>query len=104
MYIAYQCSLEKMKHLEPKSLKIIVGLLENTVFRRNELLQLVGLTNHTDNVRKYLEPLFKLKIIEYTIKDNPKSEFQRYMLTGFGRKIANLPKEGLENANEKINN
>lgn len=45
---------------------------------RNEVLDSIGYSNHTDNYKKYLKPLMDESLIELTIPDIPKSSNQKY--------------------------
>ena len=47
----------------------------------------IGITVHTKNVRRYIDPLEKAGLIEKTIPDKPSSPKQQYRLTEKGRKI-----------------
>lgn len=48
---------------------------------RSEVLDSVGYKNHTDNYKKYLEPLIKEHLIELTIPEYPRSSKQKYITT-----------------------
>ncbi len=54
---------------------------------RKDVLKAIGYSNHTDNYKKYLEPLIKESLIEMTIPDAPKSPKQQYKTTGKGKEL-----------------
>ena len=53
--------------------------------KRSELLKHLGLSNHNDNVKKYLEPLEAAGLLAKTLPDKPQSPKQKYSLTEKGR-------------------
>lgn len=56
--------------------------------KRKEILeQGLGMTNHTKNVRRYIDPLLKEGLLDRTIKDRPNSPLQQYVTTGKGREM-----------------
>ncbi|MFA5815752.1 MAG: RNA-binding domain-containing protein [Bacteroidales bacterium] len=54
---------------------------------RAEILNHIGLTNHTKNFDAFIKPLLDFKIIELTIPNKPNSRLQKYRLTQKGRKL-----------------
>lgn len=54
---------------------------------KEELLQEINISNQTKNVRRYIEPLEKIALIEKTIPDKPTSPNQKYRLTSKGREL-----------------
>ncbi|MDR1004507.1 MAG: putative DNA binding domain-containing protein [Prevotellaceae bacterium] len=70
---------------------IVLKVLEEHPMSRAELLGAVGLKGHTDNKRKYIDPLMEAGLIAFTIPGNPKARGQKYQLTEAGRqKLAAL--------------
>ena len=59
--------------LEPQARKYVLGS--------------IGYSNHTDNYKKYLDPLIKESLIEMTIPNAPKSPKQQYKTTKKGKKL-----------------
>lgn len=55
--------------------------------KRSDLLKHIGLSNHNDNVKKYIEPLESAELISKTLPDKPQSPKQRYILTERGKAI-----------------
>jgi predicted transcriptional regulator len=55
---------------------------------RKEILdEHLGLTNHTTNYKKYIEPLLDLNLLSKTIPNKSNSPFQKYLTTEKGRKL-----------------
>jgi len=92
------------KELEPKSLKLLsfCNSLKINAFSRKELLDQIQVTNQTINNEKFVKPLLDHKLIHYTIKDKPKSKYQKYMLTSKGKKLAQIIDEALSHANANL--
>ena len=65
--------------LNDKVLSILKVLEEPK--KRVEILEHIGLRNHSDNREKYLDPLVNLGWIEMTIPDKPTHKDQKYKLT-----------------------
>ncbi len=61
--------------------------------RKDILIEGLKLANHTDNVRRYIEPLLELGLLERTIKDRPSSPLQRYFRTEKGSSLLIVLKE-----------
>lgn len=59
---------------------------------RRILLENIGLTNHTKNKEKIIDPLLKVEWIAYTIPENPRNRNQRYKLTESGKRLLALIK------------
>src|SRR5258708_37058886 len=55
--------------------------------KRSELLKHLSLSNHNDNVKKYLEPLEAAGLLAKTLPDKPQSPKQKYSLTEKGRAL-----------------
>jgi predicted HTH transcriptional regulator len=56
---------------------------------RSEILDSVGYKNHTDNYKKYIEPLIQEHLIELTIPEYPRSSKQKYRTTLDGENLKN---------------
>jgi ATP-dependent DNA helicase RecG len=69
-------------NLNDKVLAILKLLTEAK--RRVEIFEYIGLTNHSFNREKYLDPLVKLGWIELTIPEKPTHQNQKYKLTKEG--------------------
>lgn len=54
---------------------------------KTSIFKELGITSQKKNSDKYLQPLIDRKMILPTIKDKPTSRYQKYAITGFGRKI-----------------
>ena len=57
---------------------------------RTEILTFIGLKNHTDNKRKYIDPIHVYGWIEFTIPGNPKDRNQKYKITESGKRLIKL--------------
>ncbi len=67
----------------------MVGKLSGKVsYSRKELLMSVGLANHTDNVKRHIEPLLAMGLLLLTDPDSPRSPRQSYTLTERGRRFS----------------
>lgn len=58
--------------------------------RRSEILENLGLSNHTRNRERYLDPLVKLGWIEMTIPEKPTHQDQKYKRTIQGELLHKL--------------
>jgi ATP-dependent DNA helicase RecG len=67
-------------------LRYINGVPKSSV----DILQHLKLSNHTANKNKYIDPLFNIGWIKYTIPENPKNRNQKYTLTETGCKVLKL--------------
>jgi len=62
--------------------------------KRKEILEdCLKLSNQTNNYTKNIAPLIEKGLIEFTIKDRPNSQFQRYIISPKGRVIRYLCEE-----------
>lgn len=61
--------------------------LAKTPQKRSELLDIIGLSNHTDNANRYIIPLVDAGLLTMTIKDKPNSPQQKYYITEKGKKL-----------------
>lgn len=60
---------------------------------RKDILISIGYKNHSDNYKKFMEPLVKQELIRYTIPNIPKSPNQKYIITDRGMKLLKILKE-----------
>ena len=58
--------------------------------KRVEILEHIGLRNHSDNREKYLDPLVNLGWIELTIPEKPTHKNQKYKRTVQGEILHKL--------------
>ncbi|MES2872646.1 MAG: hypothetical protein V4708_02920 [Bacteroidota bacterium] len=58
--------------------------------KRAELFTEIGLSNHSTNRRKYLDPLISLGWVEMEYPDKKTNPNQRYKITAAGNRILNL--------------
>jgi ATP-dependent DNA helicase RecG len=61
-----------------------------TPHKRKEVLSVIGVKNHTDARKRYIDPLIDLGWIELTIPEKPTHKEQKYRLTAEGRKLLSL--------------
>ena len=68
----------------------VLSIVAMRPFSSTDILEKIGLTKHTKNKTKYIDPLLEIGWIEYTIPENPKDRNQKYMLTESGRRLFKL--------------
>ncbi|WP_276499873.1 RNA-binding domain-containing protein [Pontibacter litorisediminis] len=84
--VSDQVEEELARELEPEHMKILSYALKPA--KRKDILEKgVGLANHTDNVRRYVNPLLEKGLLDQTIKDRPSSPLQQYITTEKGREL-----------------
>ncbi len=68
----------------------VIGLLSYASIPRSreELLTSLGITNHSYNYKRHIEPLIDRGWLAMTIPDKPRSRNQRYQLTPLGRRVS----------------
>jgi len=66
---------------------IILKKLKLNTHSKEELLNEIGLSSHTKNVRRYIDSLEELNLIEKTIPNKPTSPNQEYRLTVKGENL-----------------
>lgn len=72
----------------------MIGKLSGKVsYSRKELLMSVGLANHSDTVKRHIDPLLTMGILLLTDHDSPRSPRQSYTLTERGRRLAQYHSE-----------
>ncbi|WP_081604598.1 ATP-binding protein [Nafulsella turpanensis] len=55
---------------------------------RKEILEEgLGFSSHTKNVKRYIDPLLEMGLMDRTIKDRPRSPLQQYVITQKGRDL-----------------
>ena len=54
---------------------------------RVEILEHIGLTNHTRNFKDYVEPIIEMGLLKRTIPETPTSRNQKYITTSEGNKL-----------------
>jgi len=57
---------------------------------RSEIFGAIGLKNHTDTRKRYLDPLLQLGWVRMTIPEFPSSPNQKYIITESGLRLLNL--------------
>jgi uncharacterized protein YqfB (UPF0267 family) len=84
IFLEYANSSNRTK-LTLEQIKIL-QFIENKPKSRKDIFEIsLKISNQTKNFRSHLEPLIKSGLIEYTIKDKPKSQFQQYEITELGK-------------------
>jgi ATP-dependent DNA helicase RecG len=74
--------------------ELILIYLSDTPQKSKEILEdLLGLSSHTKNKKRYIDPLLNQDWIELTIKGNPRDRNQKYQLTEKGRLIVKILKQ-----------
>ena len=54
---------------------------------RVEILEHIGLTNHTRNFKEYIEPMVEMGFLKRTLPEIPTSKNQKYIITIEGNKL-----------------
>lgn len=68
----------------------ILQSLQNKPQPRKQLLEGIGLSNHSKNKERHIDPLIKMGWVNYTIPKNPKDRNQKYRLTEAGQRVLQL--------------
>ena len=55
-----------------------------------EILTEIGISNHTSNYKRHIEPLLEKELLQMTIPDSPKNRNQKYITTQKGREKLNM--------------
>ncbi len=84
-YLREQVVSKSVSKSMSKSIRIIDFLTQER--RRDEILQYLGISNHSRNYDTYVVPLINHNIIEMTVPNKPKSQHQKYRLTAKGKKL-----------------
>lgn len=89
VWLSNQVSNQVVKEMIRLAMYVLTG-----TFKKSELLEHIGLSKQTKNVKKYIEPLESIGWLAKTIPDKPNSHRQRYTATDtLKRLIAGLKKE-----------
>jgi len=67
----------------------VISIIEfcKTPKSKIEILDFIGLKNHSDNVKRHIQPLLENNFIDYTIKNNLTDRNQKYVQTKFGASV-----------------
>lgn len=76
------------REINDKTIAVLEGL--NEPKKRKDILDYIGLKNHSDNRVKYLDPLVNLGWIEMTIPEKPTHQDQKYKRSIQGEILYNL--------------
>lgn len=76
------------REINDKTIVVLEGL--NEPKKRKDILDYIGLKNHSDNRVKYLDPLVNLGWIEMTIPEKPTHQDQKYKRSIQGEILYNL--------------
>lgn len=57
---------------------------------RAEILSEIGISNHTTNYKRHIEPLLEKELLQMTIPDSPKNRNQKYRTTQKGKEKLRL--------------
>ncbi len=77
----------------------ILQFLLSSKSKKEILIDCLGLTNHTKNYKKHLEPLLIKALVKHTIQARLNSQFQKYELTTLGKIMLKLDNK-LNKAND----
>jgi ATP-dependent DNA helicase RecG len=74
--------------------ELILSYLSNSPRKSKDILvDLLGLSIHSKNKQRYIDPLLNQDWVELTIKENPKDKNQKYQLTEKGRLLVKILKK-----------
>lgn len=76
-----------------KAEHILIYLFEMPRKSKEILESLLGLSFHTKNKQRYIDPLLNQDWIELTVKENPRDMNQKYQLTEKGRLLVKILKK-----------
>lgn len=76
------------REINDKTIAVLEGL--NKPKKRKDILDYIGIKNHSDNRIKYLDPLVNLGWIEMTIPEKPTHQDQKYRRSIQGEILYNL--------------
>ena len=99
-YLSDQASDQASDQIKYLILEKIGDKAESILFylfempRKSKEIQenLLGLSSHTYNKQRYIDPLLNQEWIELTIKENPRDMNQKYQLTEKGRLLVKILK------------
>lgn len=77
--------LEKAPTLDGNALKILLFCI--TPKKRSEILEEMGLSNHTKNYNTHIAPLLDAGFLAYTVPDKLRSPVQKYITTVYGAEM-----------------
>ncbi len=94
-WLSNQASNQVSNQVVKEMIRLTMYTLTGT-FKRSELLEHIGLSKQTKNVKKYIEPLESIGWLAKTVPDKPNSPRQRYTATDTLKQlIAQLKKESV---------
>lgn len=67
----------------------LISFMEDKEYTTYELMVKVGIIHRPTFLYNYIQPSIKLKVIQFTIPDKPKSKNQKYKLTPLGKMLKN---------------
>ena len=68
----------------------IISFCQQAKKRKEILEDCLGISNQTKNYKSNIEPLVNKGLVQFTIKDRPNSQFQRYIISPKGKVIMYL--------------
>lgn len=73
-------------NLLPKSIYVL-ELIEMEPMDKNEIFYKIKVSNQTYSKKRFLDPLIELGLIEMTVKEKPRSRYQKYRITDLGKSL-----------------
>ncbi|MBU1833092.1 MAG: hypothetical protein KKF24_10385, partial [Gammaproteobacteria bacterium] len=84
-----------------------IGMIRNLSgkwkYSRKELLLAANLANHSDSVKRHIEPLVLSGILALTNPESPRSPRQKYQLTEYGERLAQYLFEQNITSDDQVN-
>ena len=68
---------------------------------RKEILEVLGVSNHSTNYKRFIEPLLEKEWLEMTIPDKPTSGNQKYQTTPKGQRILQNSDQAADQATDQ---
>lgn len=84
--------VEAQVEAQVESIQLMILNISVTPKSRKEILEHIGLSNHTKNYKRYIQPLIEQQLLGLTIPEKPTSGLQRYVITSEGLKKLKVTK------------
>lgn len=72
-----------------KETRLILELLNSKNAKRKEILEIIGVTNHSFNAKRFIDPLLDMKLVKRPNDVSPQSPNLKYQITTKGIQLLN---------------